>query len=110
MTRHRALAAQCEGTLVVGTDFADVGAPDELAFNARIAVNLGLPVVLVVSGCGRSASEIEAAIGVAMASLRAEERRSSTLSPTACRPPRRRRSRRRWRRRVPRGSCRRSRC
>ena len=43
VARYRALAAQCDGVLVVGTDFARGGTASELAFNARVALNLGLP-------------------------------------------------------------------
>ena len=50
VARYRALAAQCDGVLVVGTDFARGGTASELAFNARVAINLGLPALLVVSG------------------------------------------------------------
>ena len=50
VARHHALAASCDAVLVVGTDFAGVGTAGELAFNARVALNLGLPVLCVVSG------------------------------------------------------------
>jgi phosphate acetyltransferase len=72
VTRFHALAAQCEGVLVIGTDFAGVGAAGELALNARIALNLGLPVVCVVSGHGRSADEVRSAVDVALSSMRDE--------------------------------------
>src|SRR3954470_8660032 len=52
VARYRALAAQCDGVLAVGTDFA--GTASELAFNARVALNLGLPAVLVVTGHERT--------------------------------------------------------
>ena len=57
VARYRALAAQCDGVLVVGTDFAG-GTASELAFNARVALNLGLPALLVVSGHERTPAEI----------------------------------------------------
>jgi phosphate acetyltransferase len=72
VTRYRALAAQCDGVLVIGTDFAGIGAGDELALNARIAVNLGLPVLCVVSGHGRSADEVRSAVDVVLSSMRVE--------------------------------------
>ncbi|WP_427870513.1 phosphate acetyltransferase [Leucobacter luti] len=46
----RALSAQCDAVVVVGSDFTDVAAPTELAFNARIAANLDAPVLLVIGG------------------------------------------------------------
>jgi phosphate acetyltransferase len=72
VARYRALAAQCEGVLVIGTDFAGVGAAGELALNARIALNLGLPVLCVVSGHGRGPGEVCSAVDVALSSMREE--------------------------------------
>ena len=37
VARYRALVAQCDGALVVGTDFA--GTASELAFNARVEMH-----------------------------------------------------------------------
>ncbi len=70
VARYRALAAQCDGVLVVGTDFAHGGTASELAFNARVAINLGLPAVLVVSGHDRTPPEVETAISVALTTWR----------------------------------------
>ena len=36
--------------VVVGSDYTDVGTPTEFSFNARIAANLGAPVLLVLEG------------------------------------------------------------
>ena len=71
VARFRALAARCDRVLVVGTDFTEAGASGELALNARIAVNLGIPVLCVASGRDRPADQVEAAVDVAMASVRA---------------------------------------
>src|SRR3954471_18685372 len=68
VARYRELAAQCDGVLVVGTDFA--GTASELAFNARVALNLGLPAVLVVTGHERTPEEIETAISVGLTTWR----------------------------------------
>src|SRR3954469_22995199 len=68
VARYRALAAQCDGVLVVGTDFA--GTASELAFNARVSLNLGLPAVLVVSGHDRTPDEIATATSVALTTWR----------------------------------------
>ncbi|MCR2812736.1 phosphate acetyltransferase [Microbacterium sp. zg.Y1090] len=48
--RYKAVERQCDAVVVVGSDFTDVGSPAELAYNARIAANLGTPVLLVVGG------------------------------------------------------------
>ena len=40
---------QCDAVVVIGSDYTDVVNPSELSFNARIAVNLGAPVLLGAS-------------------------------------------------------------
>ncbi|MGA2929649.1 MAG: phosphate acetyltransferase, partial [Solirubrobacteraceae bacterium] len=70
VVRYRALARDCDAVLVVGTDFTDVAASGEFAFNARVAANLGLPVLCVVSGVRRSANDVIAAIEHALEALR----------------------------------------
>ncbi|MFD0473940.1 phosphate acetyltransferase [Nonomuraea thailandensis] len=62
VARFRALAGRCDAVVVVGTDYTDVGAPTEFGFNARLAADLGTPVVNVVSGRGRTAAQIAAAV------------------------------------------------
>jgi phosphate acetyltransferase len=70
--RFHELEAGHDAVLVVGTDYTDVGAPTELAFNGRVALNLGAPVLLVVGGNGRGAAEILAAAELASGSLVAQ--------------------------------------
>ena len=41
--RYKAVEAQCDAVVIVGSDYTDVGSPAELAYNARIAANLGAP-------------------------------------------------------------------
>jgi phosphate acetyltransferase len=62
MARYRALAARCDAVVVIGTDYTDVGAPTEFEFNARLAADLGTPVLNVVSGLGRTAAQVAAAV------------------------------------------------
>lgn len=47
---YRALQSRCDAIVVVGSDYTDVSSPTELSMNARIAANLGTPVMLVVGG------------------------------------------------------------
>ena len=70
IVRYRALARDCDAVLAVGTDFTDVGASGEFALNARVAANLGLPTLCVVSGAERSHKEVIAAIEHALDGLR----------------------------------------
>jgi phosphate acetyltransferase len=48
--RYKAVEAQCDAVVIVGSDYTDVGSPAELGYNARIAANLGAPVLLVLGG------------------------------------------------------------
>jgi phosphate acetyltransferase len=52
--RYHAVERQCDVVVIVGTDYTDVAGPTELSYNARIAANLGAPVLLVVSGNART--------------------------------------------------------
>ncbi len=76
--RFRAVADECDAVLVVGSDYTDVGTPTELSFNARVAANLGAPVVLVLGGRrtdgqgGRSADEVAQVAEIALGEFRAE--------------------------------------
>jgi len=51
--RYKAVEAQCDAVVIVGSDYTDVGSPAELGYNARIAANLGAPVLMVLSGQGQ---------------------------------------------------------
>ncbi|MFF0867071.1 phosphate acetyltransferase [Nonomuraea sp. NPDC003560] len=69
VARFRALARRCDAVVVVGTDYTDVGAPTEFGFNARLAADLGTPVINVVSGRGRTADRTAAAVEVSSREL-----------------------------------------
>jgi phosphate acetyltransferase len=56
--RYHAVADRCDVVVVVGSDYTDVGTPSEFSYNARVAANLGAPVLLVVSGFERSGAEL----------------------------------------------------
>ncbi|TFB67448.1 phosphate acetyltransferase [Cryobacterium sp. Hz9] len=85
VARYKAVEANCDTVVVIGSDYTDVGSPTELAFNARIAANLGAPVLLVLGGRvgpgegerlgqsdARSAVDIGQQTDVALAELRDE--------------------------------------
>ncbi|MDO9395907.1 MAG: phosphate acyltransferase, partial [Herbiconiux sp.] len=48
--RYKAVERECDAVVILGSDYTDVGSPTELGFNARIAANLGAPVLLVLGG------------------------------------------------------------
>ncbi len=67
--RYHQLAAGHQAVLVVGSDFTDVGAPTEFSVNARIAANLGSPMLLVASGLGLTPDEVRSAAELAAADV-----------------------------------------
>ncbi|MGA1835774.1 phosphate acetyltransferase [Herbiconiux sp. 11R-BC] len=48
--RFKAVERECDAVVILGSDYTDVGSPTELTYNARIAANLGAPVLLVLGG------------------------------------------------------------
>lgn len=50
--RFHTIERECDAVVIIGSDFSDVASPTELSFNARIAANLGAPVLLVLRGRG----------------------------------------------------------
>ena len=50
--RFHRVADQCDAVVIVGSDYTDVATPSELSVNARIAVNLGAPILLSVTRQG----------------------------------------------------------
>ncbi|MCU1432917.1 MAG: phosphate acetyltransferase [Actinotalea sp.] len=72
VTRFHEVERQCDVVVVVGTDYTDIAGPTELSYNARIAVNLGAPVLLVVRGAGRSPEEVRGMVEVCLAELRVQ--------------------------------------
>jgi len=69
--RFHKVADRCDAVVVVGSDYTDVGAPTEFSYNARIAANLGAPVLLVLNGQGRSAGDLRASFEMADGELQA---------------------------------------
>lgn len=70
--RYKAVEAQCDAVVVVGSDYTDVGSPAELAYNARIAANLGAPVLLVLGGRSAQHQTQPEALGSSLARTPAE--------------------------------------
>ncbi|WP_375424326.1 phosphate acetyltransferase [uncultured Friedmanniella sp.] len=69
--RFGRLSERFEVVIVLGSDYTDVSTGTELSLNAKIAANLGSPVVLVVHGRERTPEQISAAAEGAIAELRA---------------------------------------
>ncbi|TIH28921.1 phosphate acetyltransferase [Subtercola vilae] len=57
--RYKDVERLCDSVVILGSDYTDVGSPTELTFNARIAANLGAPVLLVLGGrAGQGSTEM----------------------------------------------------
>ncbi|TQM64215.1 phosphate acetyltransferase [Humibacillus xanthopallidus] len=69
--RYSRLASRFEVMVVLGSDYTDVSTGTELSFNARVAGNLGSPVVLVVHGRDRTPEQVRVAADSALTELRA---------------------------------------
>ncbi|WP_226345613.1 phosphate acetyltransferase [Agilicoccus flavus] len=71
VAQFHALAAGHDAVLVVGSDYTDVAQPTELALNARIAANIGAPVVLVVGAASRTPDQVADAVDIAAGEVEA---------------------------------------
>jgi phosphate acetyltransferase len=70
LERYHRVADRCDAVVVVGSDYTDIGAPAEFAYNARIAANLGVPVLLVLNGAGRTPEELRTLAAMTTEELR----------------------------------------
>lgn len=84
--RYHAVANQCDVVVIVGTDYTDVAGPAELGFNARIAANLGAPVMLCVKGQGRTPEEVRQVAEVAATELEAGHAQVVAIVANRCAP------------------------
>ncbi|GHG45609.1 phosphate acetyltransferase [Flavimobilis marinus] len=88
VTRYHEVQKLCDVVVIVGTDYTDVAGPTELAYNARIAANLGAPVMLVVSGNGRSPEEIRQISEVSVGELTTNHAQIMAVIANRCDPDR----------------------
>ncbi|MCB0928409.1 MAG: phosphate acetyltransferase [Mycobacterium sp.] len=84
--RFHAMADRCDAVLIVGSDYTDVATPSELSVNARIAANLGAPVVLAVGGQGRTPAQIAQVVEVCLAEIAAQHAHTAAVVANRCNP------------------------
>ncbi|UGT70449.1 phosphate acetyltransferase [Nocardia gipuzkoensis] len=84
--RFHDVAKLCDAVVVVGSDYTDVASPSELRFNARIAVNLGAPVLLVVRGAGRTPDEVRQLAELCASELAHEHAQLVAIIANRCEP------------------------
>ncbi|MFD4457365.1 phosphate acetyltransferase [Nocardia sp. NPDC058480] len=84
--RFHDVAKACDAVVIVGSDYTDVASPSELRFNARIAVNLGAPVLLVVRGADRTPGEVKQLVELCTTELTAEHAHLVAIVANRCVP------------------------
>ena len=84
--RFHRVADQSDVVLVVGSDYTDVAAPSELSMNARIAANLGAPVVLAVRGKDRRPDQVAQIVEVCIDEIAAQHAHTAAVVVNRCDP------------------------
>ena len=84
--RYHAVADRCDAMVIVGSDYTDVASPTELSVNARIAANLGAPVLLSVRASGRTPDEIVSVIELCLAELSIQHTHTAAVVANRCEP------------------------
>ncbi|MHA3023948.1 phosphate acetyltransferase [Mycobacterium sp. BMJ-28] len=84
--RYHHVADKCDAVVIVGSDYTDVASPSELAVNARIAVNLGAPVVLAVRASDRTPVEVAQVVELCLAELTAQHAHTAAVVANRCDP------------------------
>ena len=83
---YHQMAQHCDAVVIVGSDYTDVTSPAELSVNAQIAVNLGAPVLLAVSGKDRTPDQIAGVVGVCLDELSAQRAHTAAVVANRCDP------------------------
>jgi phosphate acetyltransferase len=86
VSRYHAVADRCDAVVIVGSDYTDVATPSELSVNARIAVNLGAPVLLAVRAKGRTPDEVAQVVELCLAELAAQHAYTAAVIANRCDP------------------------
>jgi phosphate acetyltransferase len=86
--KYHEVARQCDAVVVIDSDYTDVVNPGALTFNARIAVNLGAPVLLAVNGRDRSPETITRIAQHCLTEVAAAHARTAVIIVNRCDPKR----------------------
>ncbi|WP_422742537.1 phosphate acetyltransferase [Mycobacterium sp. WMMD1722] len=84
--RFHRMADRCNAVLIVGSDFTDVASPSELSVNARIAANLGAPVVLTVKAKDRTPADVAEVVEVCLDEIAAQHAHTAAVVANRCAP------------------------
>ena len=80
---YRAVARDHDVVIIDGSDFTDVAGTPELDLNARVAANIGVPVLLVVSGRG-APEDVRASVEVSVAEIAENHARTVAAVANKC--------------------------
>ncbi|MCV6984008.1 phosphate acetyltransferase [Mycobacterium shinjukuense] len=83
---YHAMAQGCDAVVIVGSDYTDVTSPAELSVNARIAVNLGAPVLLTVRAKDRTPDQVASVVAICLAELSAQRAHVAAVVANRCAP------------------------
>ena len=84
--RYHQVADHCDAVVIVGSDYTDVVTPTELGVNARIAVNLGAPVLLSVRAKGRTPEQVAQVVELRLAELADQHAHTAAVVANRCDP------------------------
>ena len=84
--RYHRVAERCDAVLVVGSDYTDVASPSELSANARIAVNLGAPIVLAVRAADRTPQDVAHVVELCLAEIAGQHAHTAAVVANRCDP------------------------
>ena len=80
---YRAMARDHDVVIIDGSDFTYVAGTPELDLNARVAANIGVPVLLVVSGRG-APEDVRASVEVSVAEIAENHARTVAVIANRC--------------------------
>ncbi len=86
VAKYHEVAHQCDAVLVIGSDYTDIINPIALSVNARIAANLGAPVVLAINGHSRSPQAISQIAQRCLTEITAVHARTAAIIANRCDP------------------------
>ncbi len=84
--RFHDVADRCDAVVIVGSDYTDVTTPSELDTNARIAANLGAPVVLAVKAKDRTPTEVAQVVELCLVEIAGEHAHTAAVVANRCEP------------------------
>ncbi len=84
--RFHDVADRCDAVVIVGSDYTDVATPSELDTNARIAANLGAPVMLAVKAKDRTPTEVAQLVELCLVEIAGQHAHTAAVVANRCEP------------------------